>query len=93
MSRYSLFIRVFFIGLLVTGGAVASPFSGNNEGTSIAQLPAENIATPSADLHNNWLFDHVDKTADRIKSVPIPAAILLFGPATLCLLGLSGKRK
>ncbi|MFI3195906.1 MAG: hypothetical protein QX195_08800 [Methylococcaceae bacterium] len=93
MRRYSLFVRVVFLGLLVTGNVVAAPFSGNIENLEIAQSSADSNVSTTADLHNNWLFDHVDKTADRIKSVPIPAAILLFGPATLCLLGLSGKRK
>ena len=101
MRRYSLFVRVVFLGLLVTGNVVAAPFSGNIENLEIAQSSADsNVSTTAdsnvsttADLHSNWLLEHVDKTADRIKSVPIPAAILLFGPATLCLLGLSGKRK
>lgn len=93
MNRYSLFIRVFFLGLLVTGNAVASPYNGNNESANIAQSIVENNVTPPVDLHNNWLLERVDKTADTIKHVPIPAAILLFGPATLCLLGLSSKRK
>ena len=90
MRRYSLFVRVVFLGLLVTGNVVAAPFSGNIENLEIAQSSADSNVSTTADLH---MLEHVDKTADRIKSVPIPAAILLFGPATLCLLGLSGKRK
>lgn len=85
----------FFLGCLLglwIVSAESSPYSATNEAKDIAgekgYLVLENKQASLVDG-----ISDINEPEITVKNIPIPAAILLFGPAVVCLLGLKAKRK
>ncbi|KJV05826.1 hypothetical protein [Methylocucumis oryzae] len=73
--------------------AESSPIK--EEITETAINPQLSQMAGKINLVSSSLFDFSNKTDNGVsaRSVPLPAAILLFGPAMVCLMGLRTKRK
>lgn len=88
--------------LSVIGVAESSSYSDKGTEQEISKWDTGNeknrgLLLNEADIRSATINDassgEENKSVSRTRNIPIPAAILLFGPAVLCLMGLSGKRK
>ncbi len=94
MSKISK--KKLMIGLILAGWlthAESSPIKEEITETAINAQPSQ--MTGKINLASSSLFDFSDNTSIGVSArrVPLPAAILLFGPAMVCLMGLRTKRK
>lgn len=91
MSKKKLMIGLMLAGWLAC--AESSPIK--EEATENAINPQLSQMAGNINLVNSSLFDFSNNADNGVsaRSVPLPAAILLFGPAIGCLIGLRTKWK
>jgi len=94
-------VGVIAISMVAMSSANASSYTadrqvGNDSSQKEDQQERLSWMSGIEQMENGWLNQSVLKVtdiADNAKKVPAPAAILLFGPALLALLGLTGLNR